>query len=78
VIKPALYPGSQPVTADLRFRQGRLRLEIDGSGPVVEASVNGVTVRPDENGAIRLPPEFASGTVRIHTSPEPRQPEDSQ
>ena len=33
-IRPALYPGSPPVQADLRFRQGRLRLQVTGSGPV--------------------------------------------
>ena len=34
VLRPKLYPGSPCVWADLRFRKGRLRLEIDGSGPI--------------------------------------------
>ena len=34
VIKPALYPQSPPVSADLRFRKGRLRLRIEGSGKI--------------------------------------------
>jgi hypothetical protein len=67
VIKPALYPGSPPVTADLRFRQGRLRLEIDGSGPIREARVNGSPVKPGADGSIRLPREFLSGSVTVYT-----------
>jgi len=64
-IRPALYPGSPPVQADLRYRQGRLRLEINGSGPVKSARVNGKRVRPGKDGVLRLPPDFASGTVVI-------------
>ena len=67
VIKPALYPGSPPLTADLRFRQGRLRLAIDGSGPIREATVNGSAVKPGTDGSIRLPRKFLSGSVTIHT-----------
>lgn len=67
VIRPALYPDSPPVSADLRFRQGRLHLKIDGSGPATSATVNGQKLAPDPDGAIRLPREFASGTVVIHT-----------
>jgi hypothetical protein len=64
-IRPALYPGSPPVQADLRFRQGRLRLEISGSGPVKFARVNGKKVKPEKDGILRLPADFAGGTVVI-------------
>ncbi len=67
VLRPALYPGSPPVSADLRYRQGRLHLEIDGSGPIVEARVNDTTLQPDAAGAIRLPEDFRAGTVVIRT-----------
>ena len=67
VIHPALYPGSPPVTADLRFRQGRLRLEINGSGPVKDAVVNGRRVKPGADGAVRLPKDFAGGTISVRT-----------
>ena len=64
-IRPALYPGSPPVKADLRFRQGRLRLEVSGSGPVKSALVNGKKVKPRKDGILRLPADFAGGTVVI-------------
>ena len=41
VIRPALYPQSPPVTADLRFRKGRLRLKIEGSGKVRRVDLDG-------------------------------------
>ncbi len=68
VLRPALYPGSPPVLADLRFRRGRLRLEIDGSGPVRSAMVNGKKVRIRSGGSVRLPPDFEGGTGLIHTA----------
>ena len=68
VIRPALYPGSPPVTADLRFRQGRLRLEIDGSGPMAGATVDGVKLKPRQDGSVKLPREFSGGTVLIRTA----------
>ena len=64
-IRPALYPGSPPVQADLRFRQGRLRLEVSGSGPVKFARVNGKKVKPGKDGILRLPADFAGGTVMV-------------
>jgi hypothetical protein len=64
-IRPALYPGSPPVQADLRFRQGRLRLEVSGSGPVKLARVNGKKVKPGKDGILPLPANFAGGTVVI-------------
>jgi hypothetical protein len=68
VIRPALYPGSPPVTADLRFRQGRFRLQIDGSGSVETAEANGARIKIDPDAAVRLPQDFSGGNVIIHTS----------
>jgi hypothetical protein len=64
-IRPALHPGSPPVQADLRYRQGRLRLEVSGRGPIKRARVNGKTVKPGKDGILRLPADFAGGTVAI-------------
>jgi hypothetical protein len=66
VLKPALYPGSGPVRADLRYRKGRLVLEIPGAGLVDEAFVDGRRWVPDAFGAVRLPAGFGGGTVRFH------------
>jgi len=66
VICPALYPGSPPVSADLRFRQRRLRLDIDGSGPAQTAKINGKTLRAEADGSVRLPTDFVGGTVSVH------------
>jgi hypothetical protein len=64
-IRPALYPGSPPVSADLRFRHGRLRLEIQGSGAVQEARLDGQRLEVGTDGAVRLPPECNGGKVEI-------------
>ena len=66
VLKPALYPHSPPVKADLRFRKGRLKLEISGAGPVQFAELDGRRIEPDPDGAIRLPADFAGGRVVLH------------
>lgn len=66
-IAPQLYPGSGPVTAGLRYKTGRFTLEIDGSGPVAYALIDGRRVKPDTRGRIVLPGDFTSGTVRIVT-----------
>ena len=63
VMKPALYPGSPPVSADLRFRQGRLQLEIPGAGPVLSAEVNGQPLQPRDDGMFALPVDFEGGRV---------------
>jgi cellobiose phosphorylase len=68
VIQPALYPDSPPVIADLRIRNGRLRLNIEGSGSIKKAFVNGKTMMPGADGAIRLGPDSMSGTVVIKTN----------
>jgi len=66
VIRPALYPGSPPVTADLRFRQGRLRLAIDGSGPIFEALADGRKIALSADGAVRLPKDCRGGSIVLH------------
>jgi hypothetical protein len=63
VIRPALYPGNPPVTGDLRFRQGRLRLAIDGSGPIVEALADGRKIAVSPDGAVRLPKNCRDGSI---------------
>ena len=67
-IRPALYPGSPPVQADLRYRQGRLRLEVCGSGLIKSALVNGTKAKPGKDGILRLPADFPGGTVVIQAA----------
>ncbi len=64
-LKPALYPGTISVRANLRFRTGRFQLNIDGAGPIAYAKINGAIVKPDTDGVLRLPSDFAGGTVII-------------
>jgi hypothetical protein len=68
VLRPNLYPGSPSVTANLRFRTGRLRLQVDGSGPVKTARVDGTRVKPNADGSVTLPADFTGGTVMLHTA----------
>ena len=56
-----------PLSADIRVRRGRLHLEIEGSGIIKRAIVNGKTVMPGTGGAIRLGRDDMSGTVVIKT-----------
>lgn len=67
VIRPALYPNSPAVKADIRFRKGRMKIDVDGAGSIKSAVVNGKTlsVRPD--GSIKLPDNFQSGEITIRT-----------
>jgi cellobiose phosphorylase len=66
-IKPALYEETVPLTADLRYRDGRIKLEIRGKGNVESALINGQKLSPDPNGLIVLPEDFKSGTIIINT-----------
>ncbi|MCX6927963.1 MAG: hypothetical protein NT154_32855 [Verrucomicrobia bacterium] len=66
-LKPALYPGSPAVAADLRFRHGRLRLEIPDAGSTTFAQVNGERVTPRKDGAIAMPADWEGGSVVFHT-----------
>ena len=65
VIQPALYPDSPPVIADLRIRNGRLHLEVEGSGSIKTALLDGRKIMPAADGSIRLNPDAMSGTVNI-------------
>jgi hypothetical protein len=65
VLRPGLYPGSPPLSADLRFRKGRLKIEVNRSGAFKLARVNGQTLTAAPDGSLRLPQEFESGTVVI-------------
>jgi hypothetical protein len=66
VLKPAPYPNTGPLKADLRFREERLKLTIPGPGPYDYALVDGRRVEADKDGAIRLPPDYRGGTVVFH------------
>ena len=68
VIRPALYPESPPISADLRFRKGRLHVRIEGSGKIKHADVDGKKLEHRPDGSIILPQDFTSGTVSIRTS----------
>jgi hypothetical protein len=63
LVRPQLFPNSPAVKADLRFRTGRLKLQIPGCGPYRSAEVNGRSVPVGADGALRLPADFAGGTV---------------
>ena len=68
VIRPALYPQSPPVSADLRFRQSRLRLRIEGSGRIKHAELDGKRLDHRQDGSIILPEDFTAGSVSIRCS----------
>ena len=71
ILKPALYPGSPAVAADLRFRHGRLHLEIPDAAPTASAQVNGQKVMPRNDGSIALPPVWEGGSVVFQTRKGP-------
>jgi hypothetical protein len=66
VVRPALYAGSAPLRADLRFRTGRLRLEVPAHGPFRFAVVNGRQARVGKDGEVRLGAGFEDGSVSFH------------
>jgi hypothetical protein len=61
VVRPAVYPGSPPVQADLRFRDARLQLTIDSHGRLRAARVNDQPVKPDRTGTLRWTPKETMG-----------------
>jgi hypothetical protein len=65
VVKPALYPGSPPVDADLRFRDGRLRIQVSGAGKVRKATLDGVGIPVQADGSVRLPQSISSGNLKL-------------
>jgi hypothetical protein len=67
VIRPALYPGSPPVSASLRYRDHRIQLNIGGGGAIRRATVDGRKISPDATGALCLPENFKGGSIQIKT-----------
>jgi hypothetical protein len=72
VLRPALYAHTGPVSADLRFRKGRLRLEVTGPGPIALAELDGRRLTADRDGAVRLPADFAGGVALLHAKSQGR------
>jgi hypothetical protein len=69
-IKPALYKTTAPIKADLHYRFERFTIDIDGNGPVEYATINGVKVIPNKDGAIEISNNFKSGTIHIFAKKE--------
>jgi hypothetical protein len=65
VINPNLYQATAPVKANLRFKTGRIDLEITNAGKVQYALVNNAKIKPDANGDIVIPKDYISGTIKI-------------
>jgi hypothetical protein len=55
VIRPKLYPNSPALSADLRLREGRLRLDISRDGRVKRASFNDRPLKVSKTGEVALP-----------------------
>jgi hypothetical protein len=70
VLRPKLFAGSPPVSADLRFRTGRLRLQVSGAGPIRSATLAGTgPLLVAKDGSVRLPRDFGGGTVVLQAAP---------
>jgi hypothetical protein len=67
VIRPKLYPKSPAIRANLRFHESRLRIAIDGGGPIASASLDGKPIAVGAGGAVRLPLDFAGGSLLLKT-----------
>jgi len=67
LLKPNLYPGTGDVHANLRFRKGRIDLEIQSFRRAKYAVVNGRILYPQTDGAFLLPEGFEGGSVKIVT-----------
>jgi len=65
VIKPALYKTNSSVKANIRYRKGRIDLEINRVHGKSYALVNGTKIKPDSNGNFWVPKNFNSGTIQI-------------
>ncbi len=66
-IRPRLFKESGPLKADLRYKNNRFTLEVDGSGSVSYALINGRRVKPDASGKIIVPADFTTGKIQIFT-----------
>lgn len=54
IIKPNLYPDTQNVSTDLRFRQERLKIQIDRNGKKEVMRVNGKVLIPNKAGEYKI------------------------
>ncbi len=54
IIKPNLYSNTQNVSTDLRFRQERLKIQIDCNGKKQVLKVNGKALIPNEEGEYKI------------------------
>jgi hypothetical protein len=54
IITPNLYPGTKTVSADLRFRAGRLKIEIDQLGRKPVVTVNGKPITGNRSGEYKM------------------------
>ncbi len=52
VIRPKLYPGSPPIRAQLRFRQGMLGCEVNSNGSLKSVTYNGRRLRVSRDGTV--------------------------
>lgn len=68
IIKPVLFSESAPLKADLRYRDSRFQLDIDGAGVISHALINERKVLPDKLGRIIVPVSFTSGKIQIITN----------
>lgn len=53
-IEPAFFSGDQEVTADLRFRDGRIKIDIEKKGNKYRCRVNGNQLREKGNGVFEI------------------------
>ncbi|MFA5816153.1 MAG: alpha-L-fucosidase [Bacteroidales bacterium] len=54
IIRPNLYPETKMVSADLRFRHGRLKVEIDQQGRKPAVTVNGKRITGNKIGEYKI------------------------
>jgi hypothetical protein len=54
IIKPKLYPDTQNVSTDLRFRLERLKIQIDRNGKKEVMRVNGKVLSPNKGGEYKI------------------------
>jgi len=54
IIKPNLYAGTQNISTDLRFRQERLKIQIDRNGHKEVLSINGKVLLPYKAGEYKI------------------------
>lgn len=64
-LKPALYPETKLLKANLRFRRSRIDLEIRGSGKLLYGIVNGEKIYGDREGVLVIPDNFNGGKILV-------------